>query len=318
MVEGQLEAAAEVFAEVAEVLTEVGLLVELKRVLNGVGICYTGLGRLDAAVPYFARAITIAAKLGDRAASCNLWTNLGFTFHEAGRFESAAACYARAATFIPATSRTAALLHSNATRLAIELGDLDEAEQQATNALAAGFESGLWKLIVAAKLARADLYVARRQLEEAWPLVEESVALTANRVDLLSDSGQFARLYEHWQWATHGYGAVLKIRASGALAGARIRVGDALELGAFEDWMAHIEGDTTRKPQFVQLIIEQGFFGILSRLLALGTRFPSVEEPAQGESSAQLIARIFQPQKRLTASLPPEPPQPDAEPPRSV
>lgn len=318
MVDGQFEAAAGVFVEVAELLTEVGLLVELKRVLNGVGICYTGLGKLQEAIPYFTRSIAIAAKLGDRAASCNLWTNLGFTFHEAGLFESAGTCYARAAEFIPATSRTAVLLHSNATRLAIETGDLKEAERQAGNALVAALESGLWKLIVAAKLARADLFVARNQLEQAWVLVDESVSLTAGRVDLLSDSAQLGRLYEHWQWATQGYGAVLKIRASGALEGARKRVGDALQLGAFEDWMAYVEGDTTRTPHFEQLIIQQGFFGILSRLHGVGIRFPSLEQPRQGESSAQLVARVFEPQKRLIASLPPDPPQRDHESPRFV
>jgi tetratricopeptide (TPR) repeat protein len=313
-----LEAAAEVFAEVAQALTEVGLVVELKRVLNGLGICYTGMGKLADAIPYFTRAIAIAAKLGDRTAGCNLWTNLGFTFHQAGLFESARACYSRAAGFIPATSRTAVLVHSNATRLAIEVGDLNEAERQAADALAAAVESGLWKLIVAAKLAQADLHLARKQLEQAWPLVEESVALTGSRIDLLSDSGQFGRLYEHWVWATHGYGAVLNMRRSGTLEGARKRVGDSLELGAFEDWMAYVEDDTARQPQFEEAIIQQGFFGILARLSAVGVGCRTLAQPNQDESSAQLVARVFQPQKRLVAPLPPDPPQPRDELPRFV
>jgi tetratricopeptide (TPR) repeat protein len=310
MVEGQLEAAAEVFAEVAAALTTLGLVVELKRALNGLGICYTGVGRLKDAIPYFSRAIVIATKLGDRAAGCNLWTNLGFTFHEAGLFDSAGACYARANHFIPATSRTAVMLHSNATRLAIETGDIAEATHQASSALAAAAESGLWKLIVAAKLAKADLHVAQKQYEQAWPLVEESVALTGARVGLLSDSGQLARLYQHWIWKTRGYGAVLDVRLTGFMGDARQRLSDALQLGAFEDWMARVEGDTTRGSEFEKLTIQKGFFGILARLLALGVGGFSFGELSECEPSAALIVRVFRPQDRLTASLPPDPRQP--------
>ena len=298
---GRLDEAVTTFSAALVGLSALGLQVELRRVSNGLGICYTGLARIDDALRSFASSLTVAQKLGDRTAVCNTWANIAVACHEAGRFRAAAKCFEHAIDLLPPTSRVAAPLYGGATRLWMEFGDFTLAEQYAATAVSAGRESGLWRLVVDALCMAADLHLARGEPENAWPLVQEAVALTQDRSHLLNDPGQFARLRRHFVWVTQGYESLLRLDPERRIM-ASVNLSDRLQLRAFDDWISREEGES-RQEHAADEIIRRGLFGILSRLMAVGVRFRAIPDHKTGEPSAQLVARVFQPEQRVALPL---------------
>ena len=300
---GRYERGAAAFEAAAPILENLGLLVELHRVLNGSGMCYTALARLAEAVRSFGRAILVARKLGDHVVSCNLWNNLGAAYQDTGCFEAAAASYQRALELLPLTSRVAAQLYANASGLAMELGHFVESESYSSLALIAARETRLLRFMVAALATQADLHLAKLEPERAWPLVEEAISMTGGRWRLLNDVGQFARLKRHFLWKTEGYDAVRKLDAQEGPEQDWMKVADRLEALAFGQWIAWVEGDAQNQDSAMLELVKRGIFGVLARLVAVGVRWPTVTEPQGGESSAQLIARVFQPEQRVALPL---------------
>jgi tetratricopeptide (TPR) repeat protein len=302
LISGSLDGAIKVFASTAPELQQLSLLVELRRVLNGMGICYTGLARLAEAERCFKEAIRLAEQVGDDVASCNAVNNLGVAYHEAGMFLNAAAEYRKAMGLLAShpTTRVAAPLYANAGRLSVDVGDLQEAERFLSLSDAAARESGLWRLRVAALLESADCRLARNEPECAWPLVEEAIALTGMRGHLVDDAGQFARLARHLTWVTRGYAAARRLEAVQTEEGVVRRPLDVLQVDAFSAWMAWREGISEHTKEALQKLFSAGLFGVLSRLIAVGARFPELPEPVSGESSAQLVARVFSQAERAT------------------
>ena len=143
-------------------------------------------------------------------------------------------------------------------------------------------------------LTRADLCLARSTPELAWPLVERATAITGDRARTLLDFGQYERLRSHFLWVSQGYDAV---RALGRPeSGERYwRLMDRLEVQAFEEWVCLLEGvdAPSASTSTLSRIESSGMFGVLARLVSLGVRLPGVPEPMPGESSAQLVARLF-------------------------
>jgi DNA-binding SARP family transcriptional activator len=295
---GRYERAAAAFTEAVPVLSQVGLFVELHRVLNGAGMCYTALARLHEAVRDFGRAILVARKLGDRVMSCNLWSNLGAAYQDGGDFEVAGLCYQHALDLLPLTSRVAAPLYANVSGLAIELGDFVESERYSTLALMAGRETRSFRFIVAAQVAQADLHLAKGEPERAWPLVEDAIALAAGRWRLLTDVGQFARLQMHFLWKTKGYDAVRTAEAEQQREQDRMKVADRLELLAVRQWIAWVEGDAQVGDDAELELVKHGVFGVMARLIAVGVRLPTISVQRCGESSARLVARVYPPDQR--------------------
>jgi len=299
LVAGRYEPAARAFSAAAPALRDLSLLGELRRVLNGLGMCYTSLHRPIEALRSFQDAILVAKKLGDRAASCNVWSNIAGLYLDRGLFESAAKAYQQALTFVDAscTSRNVAFLYSNLATLALECGDLAASEQYTTLAACAARETHLWRFEVPALLAKADLHLASREPEHAWPLVEEAMALTGDRAQVLDDAAQYARLRRHFLWVTEGYEAVTRLPPEEPLGGSYNNPADALQVTAFNEWMASVEGISVHESGF-QKLVGLGLFGTVARLLAVGVRFRAMPQPQPGESSAQLVARVFRPQER--------------------
>ncbi len=300
LVAGRLEPAVATFSAGVPMLRDLGLMVELWRALNGLGMCYTGLARLREGVESFAGALAVARKLGDNAAICNVWNNLGVAYHEAGYFDAAAISYKQATSLSasPLLSRIAAPLYANAARLAMEFGDFAESERCSTLSLAAARESQSWRLIAATLLDKADLHIAKSEPEWAWPLVEETVGLVGDRWGLLADAGQFARLRRHLLWVTAGLEAEGNESQEG-VQGTSLKIAEQLELQAFEEWMSPVRGGAVRDEAAAHELVQRGLFGVLARLLAIGVRFQSIPEPQDRESSAQLVARVFQPEQRV-------------------
>ena len=127
LVAGHYERGAEAFARAAPILANLGLLVELRRVLNGLGICYTASARLREAVRCLGNAIHVARELGDSVAACNVWNNLGSAYHEAGYFAEARRSYQEALDLLPLIPRVATPAYANTSGLALEAGRLMDA-----------------------------------------------------------------------------------------------------------------------------------------------------------------------------------------------
>ena len=71
-------------------------------------------------------------------------------------------------------------------------------------------------------------------------------------------------------------------------------LGEALEVRLFDETAAHIAGDQIagRAPALADAVTT-GLLGPLARLLAVGVHHPAVPPRLDGESAAQVIARVF-------------------------
>jgi tetratricopeptide (TPR) repeat protein len=278
-------------------LRDLRLLVELGRAFNGLGMCYTGLGQLDKAVENFSQALAVARKVGANPAVSNVWNNVGVAYHEAGHFDSAAACYKLAvpSSASPIPSRIRAPTYANASRLAMEVGDFAESERCAALSLVAAREAQSWRLAAAGLLDKADLCIARSEPEWAWPFVREAVRLAGNRWTLLADAGQFARLRKHMLWITGGQEEQEPMTASGPIGRIALNVTETLELKAFDEWIGCVRNGTKCPGTTTRELIDRRLFGVLARLLAVGIRTENIPAPVAGESSAQLVVRLYAP-----------------------
>ncbi len=305
LVTAKLDAAAEAFAGAVPSLRTLGLFVELWRGFNGLGMSYTGLGRHRDAVQAFTEALRVARKLGDQVGICNVWNNIGVVYHNAGCFDAAAQCYALATRLLssPGTTGTVRVpvhLYANLARLAMERGDFPESERCAALSLSAARRSQSWVLIVSGLLDLADLHLATSEHEWAWPYVREAIDLTGDKRGVLVDTGQFLRLREYLEWQTAPAPERPPLRSVRRASDHPLSLSEELELRAFEEWL---DSETTPSQPAASELVERGLFGVLARLVAIGVRLQGIPGPREGESSAQLIARVFRPEQR--ADLPP-------------
>ncbi len=299
MVDGQFETAAGVFAEVAEELRRLTLQVELRRVLNGLGMCYTASIRMADAIKPFAEALLVAEKLGDRVGSCTVWNNVAVVYHNAAHYNAARKCYEAALRLLPLTPRSAAALYSNVARMAMEFGDFDHATEYANLGVLEARRSQSWHLTVGALGTRADVHIAMGQSEAALPLIEHAMNLTGDRCYVLADPGQFARLRAQFLWLTKGYEHIKREPAKREGRTGLSRLSDWLEVRAFEEWIAYREKDFDASLNAANELVRLKLYGVVARLLALGVGFPSIGDVGTGESSAKAVERIFPETARL-------------------
>ena len=80
-------------------------------------------------------------------------------------------------------------------------------------------------------------------------------------------------------------------------------LGEALEVRLFDEAAARIAGDQIEgRAQALEDAVTTGLLGPLARLLAAGVHHPAVPKRLNGESAAQLVARVF-PHPERTAVL---------------
>ena len=279
----------------APVLESLGLLVELRRVLNTLGIAYRGMGRFADATRVFRENVVVSERSGHQGAVLQSRLILGNVYHDLGCFGAAVDSMGVvvAALETLTTPRAWAEAYSNIARLALVLGNASEAELAVERCDDGARRSGLWRHKVSALMARADLHLSKGQPALAWPLVEEAARLTGDRSHLLPDGGLYVRLQHQLLWATRGYGALKSI-------GPRVRIAmfdslvDALEVRLFDEAVASIADDSvaSRAPVLDEAV-RKGLLGPLARLSAYGVHHPGVPPRLNGESAAQLIARVF-------------------------
>ena len=292
---GELVQGVERLTESAAVLKSLALLVELRLVLNTLGICYKGLGRFGDAARTLTDAVAIAERCGHPGAIGHSRTVLANLYHDLACFDSSARCFR--AVLAPlaalASPRAAVEAYSSIARLAVALGSQSEAETAAERCEDGARRSGLWRHRVTALMTRAEVCLGNRQPESAWPLVEAAAAIARDRSRLLPDAGLYERLQRQFYWATRGYDALKSLDRPIPTALYDSLV-DALEVRLFDEAIALIAVNQTdvRAPALEEAI-RAGLLGPLARLLAVGVHHPGLPQRLPRESAAQFIARIF-------------------------
>jgi hypothetical protein len=146
---------------------------------------------------------------------------------------------------------------------------------------------------VTALLTRAELHRCNSQRELAWPLVEEAAGIAGDRSHLLPDAGLFERLQRQFYWATRGYEAMKSLDRPVPTALFDSLV-DSLEVRLFDEAVAHMAVDhIERRAPALEEAVTTGLLGPLARLVAAGVHHPAVPRRLDGESAAELVARVF-------------------------
>jgi len=292
---GKLAQSVELLTEAAPVLESLALLVELRRVLNTLGICYKGLGRFADATRTLSEAVAVAERCGHPAAIAHSRMCLANQYHDLAFFDASGRCFR--AVLAPlaalASPRASVEAYSSIARFALVLASVPEAEKAGELCEEAAQRSGLWRHAVTALLTKAEIFLSKGQPESAWPLVEEAAVTTGDRSHLLPEAGLYERLQRQFYWATRGYEA-LKSLARPVPTALYDSLGEALEVRLFDEAAAHIAGDQIagRAPA-LEDAVTTGLLGPLARLLAVGVHHPAVPQRLNGESAAQAIARVF-------------------------
>ena len=292
---GDLVQGVERLTEAAPVLESLALLVELRRVLNTLGICYKGLGRFGDATSTLSEAVAVAERCGHPAAIAHSGMCLANQYHDLAFFDSSVRCFRAILAPLEALSspRASVEAYSSIARFALVLASVPEAEKAVELCEAAAQRSGLWRHQVTALVTRAEIHLCKGQLELAWPLVEEALITTGDRSHVLPEAGWCERLQRQFYWATRGYEA-MKSLARPVPTALYDSLGEALEVRLFDEAAAHIAGDQLEGgAPALEDAVTTGLLGPLARLLAVGVHHPAVPQRLKGESAADLIARVF-------------------------
>ena len=285
---GDLVQGVERLSTAIPVLESLALLVELRLVLNTLGICYKGLGRFGDATRTLSKAVTVAERCGHPGAIGHSRVVLANLYHDLAYFDSSVTCFRAALPPLAALAspRASVEAYSSIARLAVVLGSGEEADTAVQRCEEGAQRSGLWRHRVTALLTRAEIYLCNSQPALAWPLVEQAAAITGDRAHLLPEAGLYARLQRQFYWVTGGYEAVPTTLFHSLV--------DALEVRLFDEAVALIPAEQIEgRGPALEEAVTTGLLGPLARLLAVGVHHPGVPQRLPGESAAQLIARVF-------------------------
>ncbi len=292
---GELAQGVARLTEAAAVLESLGLLVELRRLLNILGLCYKGLGRLGDATRTLNAGVAVAERCGHPAAIAHSRLCLADLYQDLAFFDASARSFRALLDPLEALSspRASVEAYSTIARFALVLASLPEAEKAVALCEAAAQRSSLWRHQVTALMTRAEVYLCTGRPELAWPLVEKAAATTGDRAQALPEVGLYERLQRQFCWATRGYEA-MKSLARPMRTALYDAIGEKLEVSLFDEAAARIAGDQIEggAPALEQAVTT-GLLGPLARLLAAGVHHPAVPKRLEGESAAQLVARAF-------------------------
>src|SRR5256884_5147906 len=123
---GDLVQGVERLTEAAPVLESLALLVELRRVLNTLGICYKGLGRFGDATSTLSEAVAVAERFGNPTAIAHSGMCLANQYHDLAFFDSSVRCFRAILAPLEALSspRASAEAHSSIARFALVLASV--------------------------------------------------------------------------------------------------------------------------------------------------------------------------------------------------
>jgi DNA-binding SARP family transcriptional activator/tetratricopeptide (TPR) repeat protein len=286
------ESGANTFQTVVPRLDGLSLKVELRRALNGLGICRTATGSFESAVTTFECAAQIAAQLGDQVGESNTWSNLATLYHDLGEYEQAVAACCRALKLHGvASSRVSVDPLVNAALLAVDLGGFSHAEQLLATAARHAERSRLWQDRTSVLLTRAHASLARGDADSAWPLVEEALTLCRSRTHLAHpDLGLYYCLEAHYVLVTKGQAAVERLAHAWQHEPTQLRIADDMERRAFLNCvrMRNASHDGW-KVAFGELVKR----GLIGRVVRLRSALVHLRPLRPHETPALAILRFF-------------------------
>ena len=275
---GKVQQSGSEFASAARILRQTSRDLELRRALNGLAIHHMAIGDFEKAAGTFREAVDTAERCGDLDGAANSWSNLGALYDDLGQVLAASECYENAYAHArnSANQRRFTELTINTAGLAMTLGEFDAAGLLLAAAERFALNTNHWKLRSDALLARADLAIARGAEADAWTLIDEADDIRGGRVYLLSDMGRFERLQRHYLWSTRGYPALMQ-RGADVVSGERCPfVADRLEVEAFLQWVAWMEGHPQPyEHSGLSTLTDMGLNGVAAWLYRLGTVRPA-------------------------------------------
>jgi tetratricopeptide (TPR) repeat protein len=271
MVRGRHMEAAHHFADGVEGLRIQRRETELRRALNGLGICLTNTGEVGKASDCFEEALALAKHAGDPFAQSIVWDNLAVINEDTGRFDEAVAARKLAFELAEraATAKRRAEILTNAASLATTLGCKEEAGAYLDIAVRLARASGIPGLAITALVTRADLCIASGDHDSAWSWADEALAIATRHAERWRPIGDFERVRLHFIWATQGHDAYEAARLRRPDPGLSFRLSQQLELRAFQEWVAQQVGVPCERMTAIDELVERGFFGAILRLVRL-------------------------------------------------
>jgi tetratricopeptide (TPR) repeat protein len=292
---GKSRAAAQRFSRAAADFRALRHDTELRRALNGLGMCQTSIGEWGGAASSFREAISLASQIGDLYGERILWDNLAVLYEDLAWFEEAVEARRRAfqiSQAVPLPTRDIVLL-ANASSLAVTIGSFLEASHFLERALGLAQQIRTPRLNVTVLVAMTNLQIARGSYSSAWAWAEEAIATASKHsIDPFSVA-DLERVRRHFLWATRGYDAMARATTKDDHRHATLRESQRLELMAFSEWIDLQEHRGSASSVALDQMIERGVFGAIAHLVALNTYPGKLPARAEGESSAQLVIRSF-------------------------
>jgi tetratricopeptide (TPR) repeat protein len=253
-------------------------------------MCATALADLQAGVDAFKEALEIAERSGDDHLTAIFLGNLASLYEDFGYFDTASDCIAQALRVRLQTPRARAFLYARAAAIALSLGNPKQTFQFLEVAEAASIEAGISPHRAGVLVVHAEALISQDQHEAAWPLVDEAVNLMRPRACSSAELAGLELLRQHRILVTVGRKEMLEAdladrsRTRGAY--------ETLEIEALHEWSAEQHGLQTGGASILDRIKERGLFGLIAKLTSLHI-CPAGINVLDGESSAQLVARLF-------------------------
>jgi tetratricopeptide (TPR) repeat protein len=273
-----------------------GLDLERRRATNALALAKHAIGDYSQASRHYADAAQLAERIGDAPGASSSWSNLAVIHDHRGSFTSAATVFRKALTYALTASGPRRLVEVllNAAGLAMTVGYPESARDMIAVAEQLAIQSRHWRLLMLTKLVAADSCLALADPEAAWQLVEEVEHICRGRVYALDNIGRYERLRRHYSWQRYGLSHLRQLAADPPSQLRRESVEYQLEIRAFDEWVARVEGIESRHhPSALERCKEFGCYGLIGGLLAVGILPKDVPPKASDEAMDVHLRRIF-------------------------
>ncbi|KPK06891.1 MAG: hypothetical protein AMS20_03830 [Gemmatimonas sp. SG8_28] len=272
MISGHHREAADRFSESVRGLRQQRRETELRRALNGLGICLTNIGDLSQATAAFEDALRLAEQAGDPYAQSILWDNLAVIHEDMGKLVDAVDARRRAYKLSlesPSPKRHCEIL-TNAALLAAMLGESRQASSYLMESTELARTLGIPGLLITSLVACCDLALTNGEVDSAWRWAKEAVELAKLSGGAWRPIGDFTRIQLHYTWATMGYSAYREVRETTQARGLSFRLTHQLELEAFHEWVQQKEGAGPSTSKVVPKLAATQLYGSILRLASVG------------------------------------------------
>jgi tetratricopeptide (TPR) repeat protein len=269
---------------------------EYVRVLNGLGMALSAVGRYRAAETAYKRAAHLSNQMGNTQGALSALSNLGVLYDDLAMFTAAAVTYQRALELADASSAPRRLvdLHTNMAGLAISLGNLAEAKEFIQQATQSAQGSGHLRLGALVYLMEANYHLARSDLEAAWLSLGEAERLNRSRFGVLDNPGLYWLVKSYLLWTRHGSERMHLTLAGQAQTLQRSSLAHRLPVQLLMEWIdAKGRRPTGEDQPAMDVVVRRSLYGVVAAVVAIGAVPDGLPDPNPGESPAQFVCRAF-------------------------